>query len=159
MNAEKVILYPLVINKQGAITSFQIKVPSDAKRIIGIETSLRGLENIGQFTWDPPMYDLLRTRIIMTAGYLSLQSPGVQGVLFSQPIRLHDHSYFQGDFSQSTKLRAFQWIRGSKREEIPIMMEGDLPPVIFGTYHDRYDMLWQQDITYTVNIYLWYSIQ
>jgi hypothetical protein len=159
MKKEQVILYPLIISKQGSITSFQIKIPSDVKRIVGIETTVRGLENIGQFTWDPPMYDLLRMRSTMVAGYLNLQSTGKQSVCFQREVRLHDNSVFQGDFSQNTKLRSFGWIRGIKREMTPLVLDEEVPSVIFGTYFDRYAKLWQQDIIYTVNIYLWYSNQ
>lgn len=156
MKKEQVILYPLVINKQGAITSFQIKIPSNVQSIVGIDTSVRGLENIGQFTWDPPMYDLLRMRSTMIAGYLRLQCTGKQGVCFQKEVRLHDNSVFQGDFSQHPALRSFQWIRGIKREMTPLVLDKEVPPVIFATYEDRYAKLWQQDVTYTVNIYLWY---
>ena len=160
MNTDKVILYPIKISKQAQITSFQIKIPSDAKRISGIEISVRGWESIGQFIWDPPMYDLFRARISWIMGYLNLRSTEKHDVFFNTDVRLHDNSLFQGDFSQSAGvpgLRAFQWIRGIKREEIPLVFTGEIPEVIFGTYQDRHNKLYQQDRNYTVNLYLWYS--
>ena len=43
---EKVIISPVLITKKGEIKSFQIKLPSDVKTIIGIESTVKGIDFI-----------------------------------------------------------------------------------------------------------------
>lgn len=158
MKKEKLLIYPVQITRRAEVKCFQIKMPRDAKAITGILTSLRGLEYIGQFIVDPPMYEFLRARFIMHAGHLSLRCAGKENSFFNQNITLHDNNIGQGDFSQSMTFHSTQWKHGSKREKTPLMLSEDIC-VLFGTYEDRYARLWDNDFQYTVNIYLWYCTE
>ena len=154
---EKILIKQLFITKQGEIQSFQIRLPDDLDKITAVLPLLRGREYIGQFfISDPPLYDLLRARFNMHAGRIMLQSAMESGIFFAQDIILFDNNQMQGDFSQAFHFRTAPWSHGYQREGQPVEIN-DSTPVVFGTYTDRYNQLWAQDIPYTINIYLWYT--
>jgi hypothetical protein len=164
MIKEEVILHKLSITKQKEMQNFQINLPGDAKRIIGMELgivrkqtfttvsgwllSLDRYSNTQGITIDP-LFEVRRTKVI---GDLSLQTLNNANVFFFQEIKEADPNLFWGSVWEiDTSIR--EWQAGGKRTE----MEVDVVPstILEGCYRDRWGVIYNLTIHYDVGIYLW----
>ena len=180
MRNEKVIVAPLRIIAAGQICHFQVRIPRDAKRIIGIETGL--LYSPPQGGAQPSIFQFTADTFL---GDLRLQSCEDTNIFFAEDIYGRDNNLGFGDFAAAlSPLPRLPEIYSYKREEFMVNTYGTTT-VIKGIYRDR-----QQGGTtggqvggiqpigiqsvginpidplpnphpfsaYTVNIYLWYEL-
>lgn len=160
---EKVFIYPLAISRKGEIKSFQIKLPADAKRIIGIETTVKGLDVLitgggggdgfaAFFAVAPHHFQFLPTYL---AGYLRLQSCESANIFYAGDVWLTDNNLGYGNYSQTNFFRHCAWTHGYRREE-DVVSVSEPCSIIQGTYTDQAGERLNTDARYTVNVYLWY---
>jgi len=178
MRNEKVIVTPLRIIAAGQICHFQVKIPRDAKRIIGIETGL--LYSPPQVEAPPGIFQFTQDTFL---GDVRLQSCEDTNIFFAEDIYFRDNNLGFGDFAAAlSHLPRLPETYSYKREEFVINTAGTTT-IIKGIYRDRQqgtntggggeDSLQTTTIStinhittvntntflaYTVNIYLWYEL-
>ena len=155
---EKVIIEQLEISQKGQLNVFQLKVPADAKRIIGFEVSARGLAltDIPQFGELPA--DSLRYQGSSVIGEVRIQSLGRSNLFFTTEVCFNDLNIGFADFTQKGEWISTQWIKGRKCEEELVSID-ECGTVLQGNYKDIIGTLTNTDLAYTIKLYLWYSTE
>jgi hypothetical protein len=155
---EKVIIEQLEISKKGQVNVFQLSVPSDAKRIIGFEMTVAGL-----VLNDVPIFGglpsgLLKFQGSSVIGEIRIQSCGRSNLFFTGEVCFNDLNMGFADFTQTGEWISSQWTKGLKKEEDVVMVD-ECCAVLQGNYKDIIGTLANTDLTYTVNVYMWYSTE
>jgi hypothetical protein len=156
MMHEKVIITPLSISQLGQIRFFDIKIPRDAKRIIGIETSISKIFSLspgGGGGGGGSLFGLKLNRSIYM-GEFRLISCGKANIFYAQDLTLGDVNIGQGDFT-TAEFTSAEFTHQDKKEEEAVNEDG-AARLIKGVYRDRQNPM-LSDYTYTVKIYLWYE--
>lgn len=166
MIGEEVILHTEQIERQGQSKYFQVVLPSDTTRIIGVETSairqMSGASNSDMFFFfgtAPLIYPvadidtLFKIKVADTVGRLTLHSPDATGIFFQDDIRQKDTSPKYADFTQYPA--AFdQWSHNTKRYETSINVK-NCSNLIEGHFKDTWGALYNYHVIYQLNIYIW----
>lgn len=152
---QEVIVQRLAIERIGEKHHFQIALPRDTKRIIGLEYGT--LEKDGVLLpGGPPVpgiseyFRVARSKII---GRLSMKYPGPEG------------TFYQGDLTEDRNSSLHEriagvlwqpksWTHGRKREEINFSINSRIR-FIEGLFEDSYGASEYADLYYQLNIYLW----
>jgi hypothetical protein len=152
---EQVIITPIFITRKGELKSFQIRIPPDAKSLLGFEaTGLNVDTNDNPFGALPfGLYEFQRSFLL---GEIRVQSCGKANLFYSAQVTLTDRNLGFGDFSQSSEWFAQRWTHGYTRYQDPVHIE-DCSPVLFGTYRDTLGQQRNVDVPYIVNVYMWYE--
>ncbi len=156
MIKEEVIVQKLAISRIGERVYFQIELPYDTKRIIGLEYGVKGLN--GVLLEDPlepvinimPSFKVFLNKVI---GKLSLQVPG------------RENLFFQGDLSEERNIATNEaiasvvwqpevWTYCRKREEISLSVESNTS-FIEGLFEDSYGVNEYETLFYQLHLYLW----
>jgi hypothetical protein len=168
MFKERVIITKLSITKVGQIVHFQVKIPRDAIRIIGVELS-------GCYS-NPPMerqaafaklalatearmsrsFSILQFTSSPFVGDVRLQSCEDTNVFYSDDVYLADYNLGYGDFSATALFPATSETHGYKRYEYVVNTNGETT-ILKGIYRDRQTANSNPQYTYTVNVYVWYE--
>lgn len=153
---EKVIIETIEISKRSQLRVFQLKVPSDAKKIIGFESSVTGLtiNDVPVFGGLPLGLFLFQKSAVI--GQIRIQSFEKPNLFFSSEVCFNDLNNGFGDFTQTGEWISSSWTKGLKREEDPILIDGCCA-IIHGNYTDTIGRLTNTDLIYTVKLYMWYS--
>jgi hypothetical protein len=157
MIREQAITHQLTITKVGERVAFQIRLPHDTRRIIGLEYEVRTAsgEYIPYVSRDH--FDSLgdtdffrnRNRLI---GRLSLRNDRCEG-LFYQGNLIEDRNTGQHEGIYAQLSSPQPWIQSRKREEIGLSVAGRL---IEGLYEDGLYGLYEYDeLQYELYLYLW----
>lgn len=153
---EKVTIQQVQISKRGEIKTFQVKLPTDAKKIIGIETTVKGIDVFEEIFFDfhaSPIFFFRRNYI---AGEFRLQGCEGSNMFYVKDVMVNDANLGFGDFAQGFYMREKAWTHGYNRFEEEVLVDENCP-VLFGTFKDRFGEIWGGDISYQVNVYVWYS--
>jgi len=159
MRKEKVILTSFAITQVGQIQGFQVKIPRDAKRIIGIESSVSkrilmpapgggGGGGIGS------LFVSVNPNPIM--GEFKLQSSGDANIIFADTIYSDDANIGQGDFSATMQFPPKDFTHLYKPMETEANEDGSAT-LIKGIYTDKQNPV-NQTYTYNTNIYVWVEL-
>ena len=170
---EEVIIQSICITKKKEQTFFQVKLPRDTYKIIGIETGLYILAAPPNLF--VPLQDnsgFIRRNNMM--GILQLQTNGKANIFYSKEIFERDINIGTGEIKIITDqpnqeenvafLRveppdgnSFDfftcWTHGSKREEDPLNICGCT--LINGQFKDAVGEYFGTDISYKVILYIW----
>lgn len=166
MTREEAVVHTEKIDRQGQTRYFQILLPADSSRIIGVECSAvrkaSGASSSDMFflfgtaplitpvTGIEPLFHIKATQ---TIGRLTLHSSKGAGVIFQEDIRQKDTSSKYADFSQYPALFD-EWSHGSKRFETPLNVK-NCSAVLEGHFQDTWGALYNYHVTYQLNIYVW----
>lgn len=183
---EKVIVTKLLITQAGQIKHFQVKIPHDAQRIIGIELTARYAsmqiiqpQPIGIYVGfsAPSSYsfksmlslgsgDIFQITPDLLLGDVNLQSCEKTNIFFSGDVFFGDENLGYGDFTAMPRFSPSPATHGYKREEYETGAKGETT-ILKGIYRDR-----QQGVQgginsltgpiffqYTVGVYVWYEIK
>lgn len=157
MTKEEVIVHNETIKRFGQVNYFQIGIPRDAQRIIGVET--------GAFIWasdsvispfffiGDPVEPLFRINKVETIGRLTLQASDSTGIFFQDEVRQKNLFSRFADFTQYTDVFN-QWSHDRKKYESPINIT-TCSPVIEAQFIDSWGAFAGNDIYYQLNIYIW----
>lgn len=161
---EQVLITQLRITKAGQVKHFQVKLPKNVIRIIGIEMSFRlihGLSIDETGTGLAPVLELPRffspfksNRFI---GELKLQSCEEANIFYATHLQT-DENIGAGDFSQNDYWKARTFTHQSKTEEDIVIVDADTT-IIQGIYKDRIGEINNTDVEYKVNVYVWVEIE
>lgn len=149
---EKAIVTEIQVDKRFAWVHFQVKLPRDAKRMIGIETGMSMQENYGgglAFPAFPERFTISRN---LPVGELSLQGLMPANQLYKTDIQERDLSTGFGDFCLTEGFQSENWSQGTKREEENIEVEISNRTLI-GQFRDMGTI----PIPYTVKVVIWYK--
>lgn len=156
MLAEKVILQQLFISQMGQIKTFQLRMPSDAKRIIGVEATISGFDTDDGIDGENAFRFIIRP--VAVAGELRLQNLGSANLFYSSEVKLSDRNLAFGDCSKPLLWIRKAWTHDYRREEDPVLIQ-ESSPVVQGSYRDKLSEAGHIDYEYTLTIYLWYSTE
>ena len=183
MFREKVIITKLPITQAGQIQHFQVKIPRDASRIIGMEVSAQYMniqtaqgqqvkainyKRASQYTYRTldraAKGDIFRITPDLFLGDVRLQSCEDTNIFFAEDIYFADENLAFGDFS-ATNPRFFPAspTHGYKHYECVVNTRGETT-ILKGIYRDRQN---QQSgantlrgpvfFQYVASIYVWYE--
>ncbi len=89
------------------------------------------------------------------AGILSLQSPDITDIFLQCEAYRDDKNIGYGDFTQSGMMPG-EWLKGRKRIEMAVQIQ-TASPILEGYYNDSLGELYGKDMTYKLNIILWFE--
>ena len=166
MTREEAIVHTIEINRLGQSSYFQVELPSDTTKIIGVETSAirkaSGASSsdlffyFGSFTPIIPIADVDPPFVIHkteTVGILTLQSPDTGGIFFQGDVRQKDISSKYADFTQYPAVFG-QWSHDRKRHETSINVSS-CSKLVEGHFKDTWGALYSYHVIYQFNIYIW----
>ncbi|MBN8674992.1 hypothetical protein PDL71_10740 [Lacibacter sp. MH-610] len=173
MMKEQVIIQPISISKRGQQNFFQVKLPRDTHRIIGIETGLYLLNVPGYVIPASEQSMLMRRNNLM--GVVKLRANGKPDVFYSKEVFERDINISAGEMKivpppvvseERTPLRKLDeqpdgnsfdyfthWTHGAKREEDPLNICGCA--FINGQYKDAIGEYFYMDVSYKIMLYIW----
>lgn len=153
MMKENCIVKSLFVDRIGKKFYFQISLPRDAKKIIGLEFGANG--SCGVLVNPEPLSKVstgivgfVQNKII---GKISLQVAGKENVFFQKTI-VEDRNISMGEFFP-TGFPCNDWSHGRKREEWPVEVEEYT--MIEGLFQDSWGEGEFKSLQYTFNIYVW----
>ena len=157
---EEVIITELVIKKFGERKYFQVSLPLDTERIIGVE--------LGHFA-DAGIYipalspypDTVPANFVIhaspVAGQLTLSSMGAENMFYQGELVMEDYHPAFGQvanpfFAENTSSH------GKKKEPLSVNVSGN-SPIVEGYYKDNWGGAGSGpvsgDVNYTIHIYIW----
>ena len=188
MMQEQVIVTPLKITKAGQVKHFQIKLPSTAKHIIGIEIGGRFLNDTkikvvleptnpaSPVTNAEVLQAIKENTVIQTpvrdigvgtetsrgtfkrntlVGELKLQSCEEANIFYAGYLQLDNNAAY-GDFTQNRFWKPSNFTHQQQSFEDMVIVDAD-STMIQGFYKDSYGAQRKQDVSYQVNVYVWYK--
>lgn len=167
MMKEQVIIQAISISKRGQQNFFQVKLPRDAHKIVGIETGLNVLNVPGYFIPAQELSKLVRRNNLM--GVVQLRVSEKPDIFYSKEIFEKDINIGAGEIKiipppvmmerkvdqpDGNSFDYFtHWTHGTKREEDPLNICDC--SVINGQYKDAIGEYFQTDVSYKVLLYIW----
>lgn len=170
---EEVIIQTITISKRSQQNFFQVKLPRDTNKIIGVETGLY-LLNAPQYFIPAQELSMLIRRNYMIGG-VQLRANTKPDVFYSKEIFERDINTGVGEIKiipppvvseERNPLRFINvqpdgnyfdyfthWTHGAKREEDPLNVCGCT--IINGQYKDAIGEYFQADVNYKVMLYIW----
>ena len=174
MIREQVLIQTINVSRRYQQVFFQLKLPRDTHRIIGVETGLYILD-ANPYFFTPTKNDMGLIRSNTMMGTLQLQSNGNTDVFYSKEIFERDINTGRAELKQFVSQGgpeapiAFllvnnppdgndfdffnSWTHGSKREEDPVSVCNC--SVINGWFKDAAAAIINTDIHYQVMLYIW----
>lgn len=175
MIREQVVITPINITKAGQVKHFQVKLPKNAKRIIGIELGGRLLANNKiAIPSDSSGYEAVlevkasavieaserrtgffkRNKLI---GEVKLQSCEEANIFYAGDLQ-SDENIAMGDFSQSRFWMSSVFSHQAQSFEERVIVDGE-STMIQGIYRDRLGEQSKISYNYLVNVYVWIEIE
>lgn len=157
MNRRRAIVSKVLVS-QKQVKTFQVKLPHDTKKVLGVEMGLQWLDG------DPPdltvalpvwKFGLTMPRNYLV-GDLILQSSDTANVFYAGETRFNRSTGF-GDFTNSQfKPMVFSHNGNFLHEPAFISGKGKL---ISATYRDRLSEFFNSKYTYLLKVYVWIETQ
>ncbi len=166
---EEVIIHREYIQKLGEQKYFQIALPVDTKKIIGIETGTfrysSGATQSGFIAYfggnpiieppDDPLDPPFKIGCNDVIGRLSLQTQEYPGAFFQSEVRQKDKNWKWADFTPELNPAVFdQYSHDRKRYEANVKVD-ICTPTIEGHYKDSWAAHYNYHIVYDLLIYIW----
>ncbi len=157
MIKEQAIVHTLTVKRIGEKTAFQLRLPADTKRLIGLEywalkTQGELLPNPALRRVVPPQQDnILHMRANKMIGKLNLQNNGCAGLFYQGILKEYRNIGFQ-EYVSSVLFTAADWIQSTKRYEINWNVSGGL---VEGLFEDSYGLNEYSTLEYELNLYFW----
>lgn len=176
MIREQVVITPVNITKAGQVKHFQVKLPKNAKRIIGIELGWRLLSR-GEILiprdggkYAPAMEAYSGSSVIEGSdrtsglfkrnkliGEVKLQSCEEANIFYAGDLQ-SDENIAMGDFSQNPFWRPSAFTHETNSFEERVIVDGE-STMIQGIYKDRLGEQSKTDYNYLANVYVWIEIE
>lgn len=167
MIREQVVVTPIEISIAGQVKHFQVKLPKNSKRIIGVELGWRLLQNRKgiadkQIEYNAPIRiepsrskTFFRRNILI--GDVKLQSCEEANIFYAGNVQT-DENIAMGDFSQNQNWMPSAYTHQANSFEERIIVDGD-STMIQGLYRDRLGEQYKISYNYLVNVYVWIEIE
>lgn len=88
-------------------------------------------------------------------GVLSLQSPDATDIFYQADAYREDKNIGYGDFTMPGEMVG-EWLKGKKRFACDVLITTETP-ILEAYYKDRWGEYYDKDLTYQINIYIWYE--
>jgi hypothetical protein len=171
---ESVTVHTIPIKRKGEWKYFQVRLPKDAKKIIGIETGLKVQDELpDDFHGVNDVRFLIKHNQLM--GDIKLQSLDDANIFYAKEIWADDRNMntdgiIINDYLQPAERRIallrfnpppdlwqpqFPWKHSGKLEEDGVLLCHN--PVITGIYKDAIGKKYETDFTYKVLLYIWHD--
>lgn len=169
MIKEEVILHREAIKKLGEQKYFQIQLPNDIERIIGVETGVFRFvsgetdsgytANFGGHPASDPDGDPIDSSFKISfndpIGNLTLQATENPGIIYQKEIRQTDKNSRWADFTQWVNEGFFdQYTHDRKRYE-DVVISNLCTPILEGFYKDSWGDHYSYHVEYELLIYIW----
>lgn len=181
MIREHVVITPVNITNAGQVKHFQVKLPKNAKRIIGVELGGRLLQRteravitdamVAPATEHPAASSastsdgssggkisssgfFKRNRLI---GEVKLQSCEEANIFYAGHLQT-DENIAYGDFTQNNFWKPAQYSHQAQSFEERVIVDGN-STMIQGIYRDRIGEQSKVNYSYLVNVYVWIEIE
>lgn len=151
MNREVVIIKSLLIDQPKQVKVFDIKIPRQAKNIIGVEMGMQWL--LGERPTHPAYNSrdgFMKIYPNVLIGELKLQSYERATIFYAQELKLHQN-FIHTDFS-SSKFSPQPFTHQTHSHEDPITIDGNIT-IAQGIYKDQLALT--TPYKYIVTIYIW----
>jgi hypothetical protein len=163
MMKEEIIRHREYIEKLGQQKYFQIELPFDVKRIIGIETGVfRYASNIalfgGNLAEDPasdPIEPQFKIGFNDPVGSLVLQTTDKPGIIYQGEIRQTDFNCKWADFTMGLYADLFDQFSHDRKRYEDVIITDLCTPRINGYYKDCWGEHYSYQVEYELLIYLW----
>lgn len=150
-----VLYHNVLVLQQGQRICFQILLPRDTMRIIGIETSIHN--NSGNAS--------VLGRRYFTAGVLTLQASGTVDLCYSNHIMVESQRMLPTDLGYKTFRAGFINSKALDIDAVaqwghhePDLLNIAAPRMLFGTYTDLWDTDRDKNVAYQLSIHLWVTV-
>lgn len=157
MIRQQVIVTILPISRIGQRVYFQIKLPKDTNRIVGVEHSVMGMHTVNNFSKaalkPPPVNIFFKVVSNDPIGRLTLLAPGRANMFFQADIIDYANIHLYHDVTASTFSPA-PWSHSGKSEEWGVNIDGDIP-IIEGSFRDCRPADSYDGFAYNMHVYLW----
>lgn len=159
MVKEQVIVKQIAINKVNQVVDFQMKLPTDAKKVVGIETGISVIAPLLHIELNPviPTQGLLmpfnRQRLF---GELTLQSFEASNVFYSTQVKVENNE-IMGDYTTNNFFQPKPYVLQSLLEPDPISICGT-STIIRCIYKNLLPENEHHELNYQLRIYLWLEI-
>ena len=158
---EEAIVSTVSITNPNQVRNFQIRLPCDTIRIIGVEWgAIRTFyAETGNYIdpewWGFPNTNdpLFQVKPNKTFGELALMAIGSENIFFRDEFKNKDSNVFYADFSKPAMNQFTEWTHGRRREEIELAIKGST--IIEACYKDRWGIINELIVRYTFRLYLW----
>jgi hypothetical protein len=151
MTKESVIIEQLTIDRIWKKMFFQIMLPKDTRRIIGLEFGV--MEKDGQLQNAPTYpYNYLQIVPNKVIGRITLQVAGKEN-LFCQHDVVEDRNIWFGEKGGAATGHPELWSHARKKEELTVLVEENT--VVEGIYQDRWGLGEYAWLSYKLNVYVW----
>lgn len=157
---EQAIIYKTTITRTGQRVGFQVRLPKDAKRLIGLEYDIRKIDavlNSGEqmlfliIDEPQPLDDIFKRNTNQLIGRLSLQNTFCEG-LFYQGDLIEDRNEKQYEEIAAHGFAPKPWTHSTRREEMSISVN---PGLIQGLYEDCHNLQDYEELEYELILYFW----
>lgn len=172
MIREQVVVTSIRITKSGQVKHFQVKLPKNTTRIIGIELGGRWLAQSKDGGTLPHATEAVFTELVkyeqvaikaesrsplfkknLLVGEIKLQSCEEANIFYAADVQ-GDSNLAYGDFTQNAFWKPSTFTHQAHSFEEKIIVDGN-STIIQGVYKDRYGDQTKQVPNYIVNLYVW----
>lgn len=171
MIREQVVVTSIRITKPGQVKHFQVKLPKNTTRIIGIEIGGRWIPVVksdGTHPGTTPVIEpVIRTEATgvraesrtplfkrnLLVGEIKLQSCEEANIFYAADLQ-GDSNIGYGDFSQNSYWTPTAFTHQAHAFEERVIVDGN-STIIQGVYKDRYGEQTKLTSNYVVNLYVW----
>jgi hypothetical protein len=155
MIIQEVITHRLLIERMGERRHFQISLPRDTSRIIGVEYGT--LEKDGVILPGggpvPAISDYFKVKASKIIGRLTLKTTSAEGLFFQGDL-VEDRNSTLHEIVAGVAWQPKPWTHGSKREETSFLINTPMR-FVDGMFEDRYGIGEYQILTYQLGLFLW----
>jgi len=163
MMKEEIILHREYITKLGEQKYFQIELPQDINKIIGIETGVfrYGTTNAlyggnpAEYAGSDPLDPLFEIVFNDPIGSLSLQAQDHPGIIYQGVARQEDWNWKWADFTQALYNGIFDQYSHDRKRHEDIILTDFCTTKITGHYKDSWGSHYSNHVEYDLLIYLW----
>ena len=150
---EEAIIKSLFIKRIGESQYFQIVVPRDVRRVVGIEYG--ATEKNGELLPSPFLAIDENTLIVSPnkiIGRLTLRTAGCEGIFFQENLIEESNVHF-GENVASVLWQPQRWTHGRKRYEAELCISEN--SMIYGVFQDSWGAGEFETLNYRLNLFLW----
>ena len=153
MIREQVIVTTLSIKKAGQVKHFQVKLPQNTKRVIGVEMGVRWVTEriVPILTAEPKIQLAIKQNQVI--GEVKLQSCDEANVFYAGQI-ITDENRSYGDFSKKAGWKPSEMTHQNQQLEDTVIVDGK-STILQGMYQDVYAKQLATVPDYKARIYVW----
>lgn len=152
MIREEAIVILLTVSRMGERIYFQKPLPTDTRRIIGLEYGVTAVDGaaIVLAPVTPSVFTLVADQLI---GRLVLQVAGKEGIFFRGDL-VEERNAHVVELMTPSGFNAQPWTHGGHKEEISLSVDSSTR-FIEGFFTDRYGTGEYTSLEYQLHLYLW----